>query len=157
MQANLSRPSDPQCVGMICLLGERIGFPLQDFDPSTIPDWETWSDAKRRYRAVYPWPAEREEQLRLIKEGGFPLSGTVFEALDALGAGRNIHIAYFADRPVTCNDPDVRLNGWHWRTQIRTQLDNKDLTEWLANEYTVQTRGVTNFLNALNENGRNDC
>ncbi|HYG10517.1 MAG TPA: ankyrin repeat domain-containing protein [Pyrinomonadaceae bacterium] len=154
MQENLSRPSDPKCVGVICLFGERIGFPLQDFDTSTIPDWDTWSDPKRRFRVVHPWPVKEEEQLEHVREGGFPLSGTVFEALDALGAGRNIHIAYFADRAVTFDDPNVRLNGRNWRMQMSEQLDGDDLTDWLDTDYIIQTRGVTNFLNALNERGR---
>ncbi len=155
MQANISRPSDPNCVGLICILGERIGYPLQDFDKSTIPDWDIWSDQNRRYYVVHPWPTEIEEQLKLVKSGGFPLTGTVFEALDALGAGRNIHISYFADRRVTPTDPDVRLNGWNWQTQILQQLNTvEEKTKWLATEYTVQIRGVSNFLNALNERGR---
>lgn len=152
MQENLSRPSDPRCVGVICLLGERIGFPLMDFDTSTVPNWQVWSDTTRRYRVVYPWPPNKEEQLKLVKEGGFPLSGTVFEVLDALGSGRNVHIAYFADRPVTFDNPDVRLNGWNWQKKIFPQFDRAEqASQWLANEYTVQTRSVTNFVNALNE------
>lgn len=157
MQENLGRTSDENCVGVICFFGERIGHPLRDFDPSIIEGWADWSDSQRRFRAVHPWPDDMDDQLALVGSGAFPVTGTVFEVLDAWGHGVPTYVAYFADRPITPDNPAVRLNGWTWRYKMLRELGElhadptKSQSTWLDTAYTVQTRGVVNFINALND------
>lgn len=78
-QGQIPLPSDPNCRAVICLLGERIGTPMPaDFDTTPLGPLD-------RLRGdgtglVHPWRAGAED------EGGFALTGTVFEYLAALHA-----------------------------------------------------------------------
>lgn len=155
-QQNLPRPADPNCVGAVVLLGERIGEPLVEYDVSVIANVNTWMQGP--YRLVTEWPraTDMAEQLELVRKGCFPLTGTVFEALDALGAGKPVHIAYLADRPVSAGT-QVRLNGWQWRYETEKLLSPDAAAEWLQGEYAIQTEAVRNFLLALKRTRHIPC
>ena len=159
MQQHLRRPSEPDCVGLIAFFGERIGLPLCDFDPTLISGWAQWSDPDRSvhgpYRALFPWPDDMGEQLRLVADGAFPLTGTVFEVLDALGAGKPVRIVHFADRLVTPADADGRFNDGAWMLEMFSHLPSqREQEDWFLGAYKVQTRGLANFINALNKRSR---
>ncbi|CAN5440892.1 hypothetical protein BH10ACI4_BH10ACI4_28270 [soil metagenome] len=147
-QQNLPRPADPNCVGAVVLLGERIGKPLVGYDASVIANLDMWMHGP--YRLVTEWPdaVDVDAQKKLVEEGCFPLTGTVFEALDALGAEKPVHIAYLADRPVKVGN-EVRLNGWQLRYETERTLLPAAAAEWLRGEYAIQTAAVRNFLLAL--------
>ena len=45
MQKNLPRPSGENCLGLIYLVGERIGLPLEEsFEPGIIAQLNHWTD-----------------------------------------------------------------------------------------------------------------
>jgi hypothetical protein len=76
-------------MGVICMFGERIGLPLEDdFDVRHIAGVERWTTPGHRYRLHHPWPSDEEEARRLLADGAYPLTGTIFEFLDAHGADR---------------------------------------------------------------------
>ena len=155
-QQNLPRPADPNCVGAVVLLGERIGEPLVEYDSSVIANLSDWTHGP--YQLVTDWPAATDiaAQLDLVGKGCFPLTGTVFEALDALGAAKPVHIAYLADRPVSAGK-EVRLNGWQLRYKVGNELPPDAAAEWLQGKYRVQTEAVRNFLLALGRTRHIPC
>lgn len=155
MQENLPRPSDEKCAGLVALLGERIGHAMRDYDASGVAAITEWTQPGRTFRLSLDWPMDKQEQLERVRKGEFPLTGTVFETLDAIGAGKPFHVAYFADRPVTFDDPEVKLNGQSWLFAMSGQFKKtSDFLAWQQADYEIQTRAVANFLNALNERGR---
>ncbi len=144
--------------GVVCLLGERIGLPLQSIDAYELSNLEQWSDSTRAQRLVFPWPDDKEAQLKLVGAGGFPLTGTVYQILSGLNSGTYIHISYLANKAITSNDTEVNLNGRHWRALILDRLDdNGEAARWLSEDYVIQTQSVINFINALNDQGLSPC
>ena len=70
MQKSIPRPSDPLCVGVLCLMAERIGHPFADKTADKlIHNIEAWTDPSLEYRLHHPWPTDPDEQKRLVKQG----------------------------------------------------------------------------------------
>lgn len=158
MQENLGRPSDPNCVATICLLGERIGNPLNEIDPITIIGFDDWTSDKNKYQLIFPWPKDLPSQLECVSKGGFPLTGSVFEYLDAQGAGKNIYLAYFANTPISIEQPQISLNGEYWKSireadfkSQHPQNYQEQQIKWRDSEYKIQTQSVINFLCAISQ------
>ena len=100
MQNNLPRPADPRCRAVVAFIGERIGLPLGlDFPAALIGDIGKWAESGD-FRLKHPWPLEMADQLDEVRKGFFPLTGTVFEYLDARAAGRPVFVTYLANRPI---------------------------------------------------------
>src|ERR1700728_1618549 len=93
-QENVPRTSDPHVHLVICLLGERIGLPLPDYfpfprDEVMLPDC-----------VQFPW--NRTDSADTV-----PLTGTLFELLDAFSAAQR-------------NPPDERTGSK--RPEVRVYL-----------------------------------
>lgn len=77
-QGQIPLPADPLCRAVVCLLGEKIGTPLsRDFDVSPLGPLDQYEDKVAGVRLVHPWEPGADE------EGGFALTGTIFEYLVA--------------------------------------------------------------------------
>src|SRR5689334_17085911 len=75
IQEQIPLPSDPLCRAVVCVFGERIGTPLdRGFPLEPIGD-QGKSGVTNGPHLVHPWEPDRAE------DGGFPLTGTVFEYL----------------------------------------------------------------------------
>ena len=74
-QEFIPRASDPQVALVICLFGERLGLPLPDYFPLpeelALPDW-----------VRFPWDEAAAAE-------AVPLTGTLFELLDAFQASQH--------------------------------------------------------------------
>ena len=152
MQCQLPRPTARNCLAVVCIFGERIGLPLEDdFDVLQIAGWERWKNPNHRYRAVHPWPHNEADANALLNDGAYPLTGTVFEFLDAHGApSPPLWFTLLADEPITEAHPDVVINGKHYFQQITGNL-GQDATARSSTdgEYFRQTRGIRNFMLAV--------
>jgi hypothetical protein len=74
-------PSSRYCVALVCVFSERIGSPVsraQDFPLEVLGDWGRGEAPEPHL--VYPWRRGAEF------EGGFALTGTVFEYFVAMAA-----------------------------------------------------------------------
>ena len=148
--------ADPNCKAMLAFFGERIGTPLLDeelFKPY-IGEWQESSAGK----LVTPWKPGAED------EGGFALTGTVFEVLAAMHANRQsgyervsgkppLEIWFYGDHSIIDADP-MKAN-WG-RCRLRAHVDAiPDLDQRLAaqRDYASQIKQLNNFRHFLNENG----
>ncbi|MFO1497158.1 MAG: ankyrin repeat domain-containing protein [Verrucomicrobiota bacterium] len=154
MQLNLPRPASSKCRAVFTVIGERIGFPLEDsFPAASIADYSKLIDPTRRFRLQHPWPEKQDEALKLVADGYYPLTGTVFEYLDATGAGRPALLCYLANKPIRPGEGRVILNQNQWEKQMAfNSEDERD--QWRQGEYKIQTWGVHNFINSLAEQSR---
>ncbi|WP_348814306.1 ankyrin repeat domain-containing protein [Halomonas sp. H10-59] len=168
-QENILRPSDPRCIGVICLLGERIGEPLSNFQCQPMPDFTLWTETNNvyRYRLKMPgdWPSEPKEQQDLVDQGWYPLTGPVFEVLDAWQSFKDkpneeisrLFVCYFSDSPVSCDkDEGVCLNGRSWYSEESKEIldktdDHEKQIKWTKDVYMVQTGALINFIKAFSE------
>lgn len=155
MQKSIPRPSDPNCVGVLCLMAERIGHPFADESAhKLIHNIEAWTNPSHQYRLHHPWPADRDEQKRLVKEGCYPLTGTVFEFIDAYSTlkipSTPLWFSVIADRPIDFqNYETVGLGNYRLRTEKANSLTDADFDSWKENDYNLQTAAVKNFVCAL--------
>lgn len=154
MQQNIPKPSDEHCLGVICLIGERIGHPLPgSLRLEGIPEAKTWAEPDHRYRLLHPWPDNLEEQQKRLDEGCYPLTGTVFEFLEARGSRKPVWLGVLAERAISPGGTDVLLNGNRFRSAKISGLTTQEAEFWLRTEYRRQTMGVYNFVCALAKNG----
>src|SRR5690554_1636415 len=155
MQKNLPRPSDPKCLGIVCLMGERIGHPLEnDFDLQIIEDIASWTNPGHPFRLVHPWPDDSEKQKELLKEGCYPLTGTVFEFIDAYSSKKPVKFCLIADQYVLPhNYSSVILNDFKLRKEKGGDPKIIDFGSWMEKDYDLQTAAVKNFACALSKKG----
>ncbi len=155
MQKNLPRPSDAECCGLICVIGERIGLPLEtDFDLKLIPGVEKWLASDSKFRLAEGYPEDLDERIKVLEEGFYPLTGTSFEVLDALGAGKPVLLILLADEAIKPDGPEIVLNGncyFYRRTNglapVSAEFDQE------RRLYQEQVRGVHNFFCGLGKVG----
>jgi ankyrin repeat protein len=155
MQKSLPRPSDEKCLGVVCLMAERIGHPLEDdFDLRLINNIEAWTEPEHNYRLIHPWPTDLEEQRRLIESGGYPLTGTVFEFIDGYSTKTPVRFCLIADRPIEpTNRHLVGLGNYRLRSEKAKNISDAEFDDWKQNDYNLQTAAVKNFVCALIKKG----
>ncbi len=160
MQKCLPRPSDERCLGLVCLMAERIGHPLEDtFDKQIINDIEVWTEPDHNYQLVHPWPHDREEQVCLIERGCYPLTGTVFEFIDAYSTSKivNTPVRFYvvASEPINpnSNNKSVRLGKRIFWEAKSPDPDDDNFDVWKKYDYGLQTAAVKNFVCALTKLG----
>ncbi|WP_421796431.1 ankyrin repeat domain-containing protein [Haliscomenobacter sp.] len=148
-QKNLPRPSDKKCLGVITLIGERLGDPLESsFEADQfIEDFQSWVEPPHQYKLLHPWPADPEEERNAIDAGCFPLTGTVFEFLDASGSqDSKLKFTLVADQSINPSARDkVKLNGNRLRVE---NAHRDDFNDW-KEKYDRQTMMVKNFMSAI--------
>jgi ankyrin repeat protein len=108
-QEYIPRTSDPRICMVICLIGERLGSPLPDYFPFPLGEMKlpTW--------VRFPWT-------EIDTKNAVPLTGTLFELLDALNKQKEspqkkpeILVYVKADRTLFSNPsltPDQRQYGF---------------------------------------------
>lgn len=154
MQQNFPKPSDEHCLGVICIIGERIGHPLPStFSQDFVPGIESWTRPDHRYRLLHPWPDDPEIQRTRLDEGCYPLTGTVFEFLEARGSRNPVWLGVLADREFSPEDTEIRLNRFRFRNSKSHDMTSSQLHHWLQTDYDLQTKAVHNFLCALVKQG----
>lgn len=155
IRSPVQRQIDDMLAGRIALtvvmFGERIGEAMRgevpDLTRDLLDDWE-------KDGLVHPWPSGPEEQSRLLDEGKFPLTGTVYELLVGLHKGTpgDIIVGFVADREIT---PDTRPDGVMFNNQVllNREAPRQRLSEenqaYVANRYRPQIHGLLNLLKAL--------
>jgi ankyrin repeat protein len=151
MQKNLLRPADENCVGVICLVGEKIGLPMDDsFErTTTIANLVEWTDPAKPFRVEPRWPLDQVEAQALLDSGAVPLTGSVFEFVDAYGAGKPVWLGLLAAESVKPGGKDIVLNNRDWFSSKTDGLDADALKAFHDGEYQRQTRGVYNFMRLL--------
>jgi ankyrin repeat protein len=145
---------------VVCLFGERCGVPLQDTLP--VPEWEgriaSWRAGPDGPGLVHPWPHTQEEQDAVLAQGGFPLTGTVFELISACEAdpeGRqNLVMGYVANTEVRRGaDPELvefnqHKHGGRLDEKARNPAERKRTNR---EDYTPQTQALFNLLAYLGD------
>ncbi|MDR4517356.1 MAG: hypothetical protein MRK00_08215 [Nitrosomonas sp.] len=162
MQRSIPRPSSNECLGVVYIVGERIGLPLEDgFDASIIGGVEDWMQ-NSRYRLAPEWPDDPDQTRKLLDEGFFPLTGGVFEFLDARGyrsdnypAGKPGLLCLMADGPIIYGGEEIALNRSRWFNKQTAGMTRAERTSWDDKEYAPQSIAVHNWMRALAERGLN--
>ncbi len=78
------RANDPKCLGVVCIVEQGIGFPIEDsFEINQILHIEQWTDEDSAYRLLHPWPNNQKTSEESIAKGCFPLTRTVFNLIEA--------------------------------------------------------------------------
>ena len=103
---------------------------------------------------LHPWPRDVAAQERALAERCYPLTGHVFEFLDALGSETPVWLGFLANGPVTPENKKTRLNGRRHMRAEEERLDPEAFDAWYAGEYTRQVAALRNFGAALIEHDR---
>lgn len=156
MQRNIPRPSAPNCKGVVYVLGERIGMPLEDGPYAHhLGASNCWAEASP-YCLKLDWPKDEEEAKGLLNDGAFPLSGGVFEYLAARGAredddglGTPTLFILLAKEAVTSGSGMIVLNENRWANKMTTDMPLDMKRRWEDDNYWPQITGVHNFLRAM--------
>ena len=162
MQRSIPRPSSNNCLGVIYIQGERIGLPLEDgFDVSIIEGLEGWTNSED-YRLLVDWPDDLEEISERVDEGYYPLTGGVFEFLDAhshrsedFPNGKPVWFCLLADREVPAKGPEIAINGNRWFNSQTAGMNPLERKEWEHKEYKEQFCAVHNWIRAISNRGIN--
>jgi ankyrin repeat protein len=142
--------SDPLCDAVICVLGEKLGTPLG----ADIPTESLGEVAPAGgYRLVHEWKPGSED------DGGFALTGTVFEYLTALagkGTPRTL-LLLVGDRTVL-TEPDPLNANWglgHLLESASARFGSRkpDLWKWQREVYAPQLKQLSNFIEYLRARG----
>jgi len=163
-QMQIPLPSSPYCRGLICLFGERIGTPL----PADFPTMEIGEEGRPTEsggpRLVHPWRPGAEG------DGGFPLTGSVFEYFVAIHANKRrgnpeagappICLIFVGDKKI--REPGDPLNAQWGRLRLRHEAEadfNKrgeysGFYQWVGQEYAPQLKQLKNFLAYVEACGR---
>ena len=168
-------PSSRYCLALICIFGERIGTPIsqaKDFPIEVIGDWGRGHAPESHL--VYPW-RERAEF-----EGGFALTGTVFEYFVAMAANERQGLPRKGAPPILLmcvgdagklepsSYPAVGGGGLylaggaaarpknHGKARPRRLAEGGARSKRALNEYNSQIRQLQNFLQYVRSRGR-DC
>lgn len=153
MQQQIPRPADPACRGVVCLLSERIGSPLDDAFPLHLcPQARAWQDPQHKYRLQHPWPQDAAAQKALLDAGAFPLTGTIWEFLDAVAVGVPLFLGFIADRRVDAEDPGVKFGRGLLYESYATHGFQAHQA-WVERTYAPQIRALRNFVGAVIAHG----
>ena len=162
MQCSIPRSSSDKCQGVIYIVGERIGLALEDgFDANRIGGVEAWTQSGR-YRLAPDWPNDPDQIRELLDEGCFPLTGGVFEFLDARGhrsdqypEGKPVWSCLLADRPIKRDEKEIALNSSRWFNKHTAEMTRAERASWDEEEYAPQAIAVHNWMRAFDERGLN--
>lgn len=153
-QGQIPLPSDPLCRAVVCLLGEKIGTPLShEFDVSPLGPLEQYADRTTGVRLVHPWEPGAEE------EGGFALTGTIFEYLVARRSMQQqdrppVLLLLVGDETIRDETDEMAANWGHGRYRNFVEQINRDrhgvahkrkTREWEDRHYYPQIRQLINF------------
>ncbi|HLZ87063.1 MAG TPA: hypothetical protein VKQ52_07485 [Puia sp.] len=160
MQRNIPRPSSDECKGVIYIVGERFGLPMEEgFDISVIGNIEDWTQ-NGHYCLSPTWPNEAAEERQLLEKGYFPLTGGVFEFLDGRGyrsddhpEGKPIWLCLLAERPIERENEWMALNGSRWFNERTKDMTPAERTRFQEGEYKRHWLAVHNLMHALAERG----
>ncbi|WP_332673402.1 ankyrin repeat domain-containing protein [Aromatoleum sp.] len=154
MQRQIPRPADPLCRGTVGILSERIGSPLEsDFPLHLLEAANEWTDPQHQYRLQHPWPEKVDEQNELLANGAFPLTGTIWEFLDAHHAGNvPVFLAFIADKQVDAEDASVGF-GRGVLYGAYAARGHETHKAWMQRTYEPQIRALRNFIGALAARG----
>jgi ankyrin repeat protein len=146
-QEQIYLTSDPLCRALVCILGETLGTPLGDIPLDPLGDMRSVNG----FGPVHPWRGGAEA------DGGFPVTGTVFEYLTALRRKERDRILLLVaadDSVLTATDP-LRANWGHRRLLATGQrtLSLPDQCHWLPNIYTPRLVQLSNFITYLKGRG----
>jgi ankyrin repeat protein len=162
-QAQIPLPAGPRCKAVISIFGERIGTPLPDDFPLDAIGGEGFRDRNQGPRLIHPWRPGAEQ------EGGFPLSGSVFEALAAVAANGEVEDAqalergnppvlllFVGDRTILdAEDPeDGNWGGGRLLERVGREKKRAEMRRWQTEVYVPQLRQLRNFLRYLEARGR---
>ncbi len=167
-QEQIASPDDPLCKAVICLFGERIGSPMAGHGYLHLLGGAERQRGPNGEHLVLDWQSGAE------KEGGFPLTGTVFEVLAALAAndqaGRPaegappLKILFLGDDTILeliendAHQKDLRVSNANWglrrlyqlgRSRFEDELRLEAMGDWLRNSYLAQLQQLRNFLGFL--------
>lgn len=121
IQSRISRPDDVKSLGLAAFFGERVGQELpEDFPKDMLDELPGLTKGAtyqgKAYRLVHPWEEGAETK------GGFPLTGSTFEALcavagqrrlDKVGAERTLPaFICFASPPEVLDEEDASAAPW---------------------------------------------
>jgi cytohesin len=156
-QQQIPLPSSPNCRGVLCFFSERIGTPMKNTElyREHIGDAEKFNS--ERGRLVLDWQPGAEE------DGGFPLTGTVFEVLAALAhndaSGRHergdppLHIWFIGDDTILTERADeANWGNKRYLNRVFHTFKGKRQSEFLDGHFR-QLRQLRNFIEYLK--GRN--
>lgn len=152
-QQQIPLPSDPNCRAVLCFFSERIGTPMKNTElyRECIGDAQKFNSELGRL--VLDWQPGAEE------DGGFPLTGTVFEVLVALAAneasGRHdrgnppFHIWFIGDETILTERADEA--NWGNKRYLKIMFPTfkgKRQSDFLDGHFR-QLRQLRNFIEYL--------
>ena len=142
-------PSDPLCRAVLCFFSERIGTPMRDSESYRSHLGNAEHNGCNAGHLVLNWKDGAEE------EGGFPLTGTVFEVLVTLASNEKagypkegsppFQIWFIGDEAILHDDPE-NANWGNGRLYNEITAKRK---KRLSDEYFSQVRQLHNFINYL--------
>ena len=168
-QDQIPNPTDPNCMAVICLFGEKIGTPLtnEQYDHylEAIKILKP-GDKNKKYRLVHPWIEGAEDS------GGFALTGSSFECLAALAENRNrkkqqgegphnrplpVFLRFIGSQDIADENKDPEDAGWgnheHFKNgNTKYSSDPKASLAW-HKQYLAQVKQLRNFLMFIRELG----
>jgi len=159
MQQRIPNPAHRNCLGVVYIVGERIGLPLETgFNPKHLGASADWLAGDH---PVQPdWPVRPEEISARLDAGAFPLTGGVFEFLAARGyrdeahpAGKPLCLCLLAPADVRLGGTDIALNNSRWHTLNTSQMAVLAKREWESSDYLPQIRAVHNLMRACAARG----
>jgi len=140
----------------VVMFGERIGAPLIGKLPEVPAGMlEYW----KGLGLTHPWPKDVSKRQSLLDQGRFPLTGTVYELLIALGLdsddeeNRRLFVGYVADMPIESETElgDIKFNNYnHFNQSEKPATGSLKYGKW-QKEYTQQIHGIINLQKALIE------
>ncbi|HEX7330736.1 MAG TPA: hypothetical protein VF290_04505, partial [Pyrinomonadaceae bacterium] len=150
-QADLPLPSDPNCVAVICIFGERIGTPLpHDFPLDPLGDCPALSD-KSKYRLL-----SSTTDMDTADAKAFPLTGSTFEYLAATADAdtKPLLLMFVGDNSILDNNKELINRKWGlWRLRNEAKKlfgeDEAGYDRWKAAELKPQLSWLNNFLRYL--------
>ena len=158
-QADIPLPSDPNCVAVICIFGEKAGTPLsKDFPLEPLAGSFALSDDST-YRLLHPWQG-LEGAGEPETERAFPLTGSIFEYLAAVAAAsekqKPLLLMFIGDRSILSKEEKLLNKKWGlWRLRNAARRlygeDEEGYDEWKTRELRPQLLWLNNFLRHLIE------
>lgn len=168
-QTSIPLMSSPNCRGLIAVLGELIGTPfppefVRDYAANHIIDFDGWT-AEQRFQLRIDWPNDPVEAMAAVDSGQYPLTGTVFEYLNACSIAGTpqeipVWIGYLASEAITQGSQDkyVVLNQNLLLRNPSNEIRGRDTpparsSDWETTFYNIQTGALKNFVAALRSKG----
>ncbi|HET6980203.1 MAG TPA: ankyrin repeat domain-containing protein [Pyrinomonadaceae bacterium] len=151
-QGDIPLPSDPNCVAVICIFGERVGTPL----PSDFPLTHLGGCPALRSESKHRLLSSTSDVDPAAVENAFPLTGSIFEYLVAVAAypQRPLLLMFVGDNSILDNKKELinrKWGLWHLRNEAKKSFgeDEAGYDDWKAAELKPQLRWLNNFLRYL--------